>query len=146
MRQPLAAALTVLLVAAGCAGGEDITGERRTVGAVTVTFVVEPSAVEVGQSVQLRIRLVNNAGSDEELVFRTGQQYDFWVTVEGSELWRWSDEMVFTQALTELTIPPQTAETFAQSWVAEEAGTFVGHGVVLAEGYEHEMTGELVVG
>lgn len=136
----------MLLLGAGCAGRETITGERRTVGAVTVTFTVDPSAVEVGQSVQLRIRLVNSGGTAEELVFPTGQEYDFWVTDGDSEVWRWSDGRVFTQAFTELDVPSQTAETFVESWQAEEPGTYVVHGIVLAESYEHEMTGEVVVG
>lgn len=142
----IAAAVAVLLLGASCVGGgTEITGDLRNVGSVTETFKVSPARAKVGQAITFSLRLVNNAGNEEELTYPTGQRYDFWATIGSREYWRWSDGRVFTQAITKESVPAQTGTTFTASWTPERAGNYVVHGRLAAEGYERELNGELVI-
>lgn len=137
---------TILVVCAACgSSGDPVSGDRRNVGGVTQTFTVTPSQARVGQPVQVGIRLVNNGGTAVELTFPSSQQYDFWVTGADGEIWRWSDGMVFTQALTYQTIGGQSGSTFSESWTPTEPGTYVVHGMLTAQGYDREQTADLEV-
>lgn len=142
----LAGALAVLALAGACAGGTEVSGDRRVVGDVTVVFTVTPSRVEVGRPVRFALRLTNHAGRDRVLPFSTGQIYDFWVTAEGREVWRWSDDRSFTQALTERSIPPQDTITFSEAWTASPAGDYIAHGIVRSGDFERELTGRFSAG
>jgi hypothetical protein len=142
----LAGALALVMLLGACAGTEDLSGERRIVGGVSVVFTVRPARIEVGQQARLAIRLHNNTGQTEVIDFPTGQQYDFWVTQEGEEVWRWSDDLGFTQATSSLEVPPQDAVTLAEFWVPEARGTFEAHGVVLNDAYGGSLSGRVTVG
>jgi hypothetical protein len=140
------AAAVVLLLCASCVGsGTEISGDLRNVGGVTETFKVSPARAKVGQAITFSLRLVNNAGLEERLIYPTGQRYDFWATIGSHEHWRWSDGRVFTQAVTKESIPAQTGTTFTASWTPERPGTYVVHGLLKAERYERELTGKLEV-
>lgn len=136
-----------LLMLSSCGvGGTPVETDGRNVGAVTLTFRVEPARVRVGQPVSLRLRLVNNAGQATELTFPSGQRYDYWVTSEdGDEVWRWSEGKFFTQAITTETIRAQGSLSFPEPWTPDAAGTFVAHGELTAQGYAGELTGRVVV-
>jgi hypothetical protein len=92
------AVLLAVLAMTACAGNPDVSGDRRTVGDATLAFSASPSRVEVGKAVRLTIRLTNHGGRVKRLPFASGQLYDFWVTRGDDEVWRWSDDMSFTQA------------------------------------------------
>lgn len=140
------AAVTLGVLVSGCASGStEISGERRNVGGITMTFRVEPTQVQAGQNVRLTLRLVNNSGTAEKLTFHSGQLYDFWVDRGTKEVWRWSDERVFIQQVTERTIDGQTSMSFAESWVAEGSGSYVAHARLIAEGFERELVGDVTV-
>jgi hypothetical protein len=136
------------LVLASCAGGADVTGDRRTVGDVTMAFTVTPARTEVGKAVRLTIRLTNHGGRVKQLPFTSGQMYDFWVTrgETDDEVWRWSDDMSFTQATSERTIASQDSISFAENWTASTNGDFIAHAVVRSEGFDRELTGRVSVG
>jgi hypothetical protein len=139
------AAGLVLVVVCACASATGVSGERRDVGNVTVTFTVVPSNARPGQSIRLTIRLVNNGGTPAELTFATTQKYDFWVTDGGRELWRWSAGQVFAPEVTRQEIGGQTGAVFAESWSTAQTGRLVAHGELKARSYEGEMKGDLVV-
>ena len=49
--------------------------------------------------------------------FSDGQQYDFYITsLSGTEVWRWSSDKAFIQALTQLVIPAQGSVVIKQTW------------------------------
>ena len=139
----LACALTAL---ASCAGSDEVSGDRRVVGNVSVTFSVRPARVDVGRTVTFTLRVVNVAGREEQLTFPTSKQYDFWVTRDDDEIWRWSDEQLFTQAVETRTIDPQGSITLTEPWAAGPAGEYTVHGELQADGYRRELRGELRVG
>ncbi len=141
------AVLAVLALTTACAEPTvPISGDVRNVGAVTVTMRVRPAEVRVGDAVHLTLRLVNNSGRAETLRFSSGQRYDFWITRDRREVWRWSDDRFFAQAVEIDELEGQSGTTFEESWRADATGTFEVHGAVLAEGYEERMSGELEVG
>lgn len=111
-----------------------------------MTFTVTPGRAEVGRPVRFALRLTNNTGRAERLTFATGQQYDFWVTDGDEELWRWSEERAFTQAIQEHTLGPQDSLILDETWTTTSAGTFVAHGELKADAYGRPLTGELIVG
>ena len=117
----------VLAVSASCAGSSEVSGDRRVVGDVTVTFTVRPARVEVGKTVLLTLRVTNVAGRPAELTFPSAKLYDFWVTRGSDEVWRWSDGRFFTQAIEKRTIGPQDTLTLSEPWVARDDGRFVVH-------------------
>jgi hypothetical protein len=135
----------VLMLFAGCAAGGNVTGERRNVNAITVTFTARPSKARPGQPVLLTIRLVNNAGTDQSLVFNSGQRYDFWVTSGGREVWRWSAGQMFTQEVTKQKLQGQMGLSFSESWTSTGTGTYLAHGEVDANGYKGDMKAKIVV-
>ena len=122
-----------------------MSGERRNVGSVTVTFTVVPSAAKPGQSVRLTIRLVNNGGTPQTLTFPTSKKYDFWITDAGTEVWRWSSGQMFTQDINHQEIGGQTGAVFAESWTASRTGKLVAHAELEAQTYTGEMKGSLTV-
>jgi hypothetical protein len=142
----MAAAACMLLVMVACAGSDEVSGDRRVVGGVTVTFSVRPARVEVGKTVNLALRVVNIAGKPAELTFPSSKQYDFWIVRGRDEVWRWSKGQLFTQAVEKRTIDPQGLLTLTESWVADAAGDYTVHGLLTADGYDRDLTGRLRVG
>jgi hypothetical protein len=140
----LAGALAFVLLAC-CSSSSNMSGERRDVGSVTVTFTVVPSQAKPGQSVRLTIRLVNNGGTSTTLTFPTSQKYDFWVTDGRTVVWRWSDGRMFTPQLTRQDLGGQTGLVFAESWIASRTGKLIAHAEFKADTYQGEMRGDLTV-
>lgn len=135
-----------LIVSLSCAGGTEVSGDRRVVGGVAVAFTARPARVAVGRTVRLVLRLTNVSGTRTELTFPTSQQYDFWVVQGDDEVWRWSEDQIFTQAIEKRTIGPQEAITLTEPWVPQQSGAYVVHGEVKAEGYGRDLTGKVMVG
>ncbi|MHB9027537.1 MAG: BsuPI-related putative proteinase inhibitor, partial [Candidatus Latescibacterota bacterium] len=50
------------------------------------------------------------------ITFPTGQSYDFIVSRDNSEVWRWSTDRFFTQAIREATIAAGNSLTFTETW------------------------------
>jgi hypothetical protein len=145
MKRPRIIALVALFAFASCTGGQQITGDLRTVGSVTVAFKVDPAQAKIGQPVQLALRLVNYAPKIERLTFPSGQRYDFWATEAGHVVWRWSRDQVFVQEITHDEIGSQGSIRYAKTWKPTKAGTYTMHARLTAEGYAGEMRGKLTV-
>lgn len=145
MRRAVAIASLALLTLS-CAGGGEVSGDRRVVGGVAMAFIIRPAHVQPGKSVRLTLRLTNLSGTETRLTFPTSQQYDFWVMRGGSEVWRWSDERVFSQAVERRTIGAQQTINLSEPWVADDPGAYVVHGELKAEGFGDDLTGDLQVG
>lgn len=140
------ATVCVLASLVACAGSDEVSGDRRVVGGVTVTFTVRPARVEVGKTVRFALRVTNIQGRRTELTFPTSKAYDFWVTRGGDEIWRWSEGRLFTQAVEKRTIDPQGAITLEEPWAAGPAGRYTVHGELQADGFRRELKGTLRVG
>lgn len=146
MRRAIAAALLSASLAAACAGGEQVTGDRRNVGVVTLVFSARPARVRVGQPVRFALRLTNNSGREIALSFPSAQRYDFWVERDGREVWRWSTGRFFAQALESVDVAGLETLSFTETWSADAPGTYRVAGRALAGGYDSALDGEVVVG
>jgi hypothetical protein len=141
----LAAVVVLLALFAGCAGQDELTGDRRDVGVVTVVFTAMPAKVQAGEVVRLRLRVSDNAGTAQQLTTRTSQLYDFWVTDRGREIWRWSRDQSFVQSVTTTELEAQSSRVFIATWDPDRIGTLKVYGEVKAQGFEGPLEGTVVV-
>lgn len=91
-------------------------------GKVTVPDLL-PSmqATALGDSVQFVLQVTNTTSETVDLEYRSGQSFDFVVLDEtGSEVWRWSEGRMFTQALRHESLGPGETITHSALWSAED--------------------------
>lgn len=92
------------------------------------------SSVEVevrGDSVRLVLHVSNPTNQPVVLEFSSGQRYDFAVrTAAGADVWRWSADKSFMQALGSETIPAGGTLDYSEVWVP---GNRTGSLVAVAE-------------
>lgn len=73
--------------------------------------------VKVGQDVDLAFHLTNGQGRSVELNFPSGQTHDFAVVdTLGREIWRWSRERVFTQAMQNHVLGRDETLSYTTQW------------------------------
>lgn len=145
MRTLVVVLASVAVACAACTSASDVTGDRRNVGSVTVTFTAVPARAKRGQSVRLTIRLLNNSGQPTTLTFGSSQRYDFWITSGTREVWRWSTGKVFAQDVTHATLDGQAGASYAESWAASEGGKLVAPARFNAQSYDEDMTATITV-
>lgn len=62
------------------------------------------------------LQVTNTAAEALPLEFRSGQEFDFVVLRGTEEVWRWSGERMFTQALRTDTLAPGETRTYGATW------------------------------
>jgi hypothetical protein len=145
MRRIAALIVAFTFAAAGCVGGDVVTGDRRNVGVVSVVFSARPARVRVGQAVTLTLKLFNNSGETRSIEFPDKRFYDFWTDREGRETWRWSAGQVFEQMTVTVDLASQSPETYVESWIPEEPGTYRVFASVASKEYERPLGGRVIV-
>lgn len=127
------AALASLLVGA-CAGsnGEQADVAMGFTGADGLAGTMEVKVSE--SSVRLILHVTNTSSSPVELTFPTSQRHDFIVeTTGGEEVWRWSEEMSFLQAISTETLPAGESWEMEAVWdPGDREGEYVATGVLTA--------------
>lgn len=82
-------------------------------GPLAASFGIQPTA----DSVAFVLAVTNSTQAPVALEFRSGQSYDFAVADDaGHEVWRWSAERMFTQALRTETLAPGQTLTWREVW------------------------------
>jgi hypothetical protein len=86
--------------------------------------LVSSLRVETGDTVVFTLQVTNPSSASVVFTFPSGQSYDFIVRPAGAgaEVWRWSGDRGFTQALQTLTLEPGATWTFGARWTPP-AGT-----------------------
>jgi hypothetical protein len=111
----------------------------------TVALVPTLRVRVAGDTVTLDFRVANGGGSPVKLTYGTSQRYDFVVVDEaGAEVWRWSAERMFAQAVTEETLAAGAAVEYREVWVAPKRGRYravaslvsLDHGIGLETEFE----------
>ena len=88
---------------------------HRTTAAVASSF-----NVDVKNGVEFKLDVRNNTKKMVELRFADGQTHDFVVLDEsGKEVWRWSNERMFTQAMQNQLVKGKETATFSEDWDAK---------------------------
>lgn len=92
-------------------------------------------------SVRFVLQVTNTGPSPVTLEFPNGQSFDFVVTRDGREAWRWSADRMFTQALRSETLAPGETRTYDAAWSppAGTAGDFVARGFLTARDHRAEQ-------
>ena len=82
--------------------------------------------VSVKEGVGFVFHVTNNSSKAIELTFPSGQTHDFYVVdAVGREVWRWSGERMFTQALRNTVLDAGETKSFDGKWdAAGQRGTF----------------------
>ncbi len=88
--------------------------------------------VTVDAVVTLRLTVTNDGTAPAQLRFGGGQQYEFIVrTAAGAPpLWRWSDDRMFAQALTEHVLAAGERWTIAEAWHPTARGPLIAEGLL----------------
>jgi hypothetical protein len=87
------------------------------------------TAEAMGGGAHFVMTITNAGGEPVEVIFASGQSYDFEVRQGGATLWRWSEDRMFTQAMREERLAPGERWTFEEMWQAP-AGASGGFEVV----------------
>ena len=117
------------LALAGCAASQQ-TPEPASSGPLVPSLQVQTS----GGSVQFVLQVTNTSSAAVPLEFSSSQSFDFAVVRDGREVWRWSADQMFTQALRNESIAPGATRTYTASWnpPAGMRGEFTASGMLTA--------------
>jgi hypothetical protein len=79
----------------------------------------------VGDTVTFDLTVANGGEAPVTLSFATSQRYDFVVRDgAGAEVWRWSSERMFTQAMSAETVPVGGMLEYHETWQAPSPGEY----------------------
>jgi len=100
------------------------------------------SSFNQNEIITFSMSATNSNGEVIILQFNNGQRYDFYVLNDDNrELWRWSADKSFTQALEQLEIQPEETIKLAESWNQQLTdGSQLEPGNYTAVGYYHDQT------
>lgn len=118
----------ILLAAATACTNREPAGRAADAETVEGASLATSVGVEVsGSTARMVLHVTNQSNQPVTLEFNSGQRYDFVVrTPQGAEVWRWSADRMFTQALGTETIAPGATLRFAESWdFGERTGSYV---------------------
>jgi len=89
---------------------------------------------------------VRNDGTDPlTLQFRSGQTAEFVVYEDRTEVFRWSDGQMFTQALQTVPLGQDESVIYTGTWPDPETGTFKVVATLEAENQDLETSAEFYV-
>jgi len=80
--------------------------------------------VTVGDGVQFRFTVVNAGDTPVELTFRDACRADFAVHEDGEEVWRYSDDRMFAQVVTDADLQPGETAAFEETWPDPAPGDY----------------------
>ncbi|MBA7517226.1 hypothetical protein ES705_09279 [subsurface metagenome] len=111
-----------------------------------ISMMTDKMNYSVGEPIIITIKIFNY--TEEEIIFHfnTGQRYDFIIEdEEGNEIWRWSQDMMFTMALGEETLGPTTTEITYTAEYSDKLspGYYKITGIFVAQ--EKPMSGSIII-
>jgi len=110
------------------------TSEERNVN-YGISMMTDKMNYSVGEPIIITLKIFNYTEEEITFHFNTGQRYDFIIEdEEGSKIWRWSEDKMFTMVLGEEILGPTNPEVI---YTAEYRGK-------LSSGY-YKITGIFVV-
>jgi hypothetical protein len=136
----------VLLPLVGLAAVAACAAQRTTspdaAGQAGAPLVSSLQVEQYDDSVALTLQVTNASAAPVALTFPTGQSYDFLVEHAGREVWRWSGDQIFTQAIRIETLAPGQTERFQATWhpaPGESTKDFTAVGFLTAQEYRGEQ-------
>jgi hypothetical protein len=141
LRVCLVLALPLLVACAPASAPEAIHEPAREGDAMQTGLASSLHAESFGDSVRFTLRITNTSGRPLELTFPTGQSFDFVVTQDGRQVWRWSDDMMFTQAIRNERLAAEETRTYSETWRPRPGmrGEFTVQGTLTAQQHRVEQ-------
>ncbi|MGE5594202.1 MAG: LysM peptidoglycan-binding domain-containing protein [Betaproteobacteria bacterium] len=94
------------------------------------TFMVNKLTYAQGEPVRMSLTKTNLTTGPVAITYRSSQRFDFIVTRDTREIWRWSSGKFFTFAIERVTLPPGQNLVFRHTWnQTTNEGVPVGPGV-----------------
>lgn len=120
---PLVAA-AVLIFACGPRTPNPVAGVRPKAG--LEKGVTSHVMVDTAQgTVRFAIEVTNDSRKRVELAFPDGQTHDFTVLdAQGREVWKWSKDRMFTQAMQNRLLDAHDSVIYAERWTPDTRGRF----------------------
>lgn len=70
-----------------------------------------------GEPITFTMTITNNSSVDSMITFPTSQQFDFHITdLAGNDIWRWSDDLAFAYAFTDISILAGESIEITETW------------------------------
>jgi len=127
-----------VMLAAACGRGARGSSETGAAGGALATSL----EVLIGErAVRLVLHVTNPTREPVRLEFTSGQRYDFVVrTAAGADVWRWSADRMFMQALAAETLAPGASLRYEAEWDAGgRTGSFEAVGTVVSTNHRVEQ-------
>lgn len=136
LRPGLALFAAAATLAAGCPSQPPAA---KTMLSSTLTAVVASSGVT------LTLAVTNGASVPVTLEFSSGKQFDFQVRrPDGTVVWTWSADKLFTAMLTSRTLAPGETATYGAVWSPVTPGTYAAVGTLTSMSHSGEATAVFV--
>ena len=152
MNTRLVVSLLCLGAAAYACGPRPHTDPAAAATAARTRMPNEPALassldVSVGAGVRFALHVTNTTDRRLELNFPSGQTHEFVVLdASGREVWRWSADRMFTQALQNRLVDSRETVTYEETWKpGEMRGTFTAVGTVRSDNYPVETRVEFTL-
>ncbi|MCS6862423.1 MAG: BsuPI-related putative proteinase inhibitor, partial [Abditibacteriales bacterium] len=97
-------------------GSATVDFKLRAKALMTAQITTDKRQYAPGESVRMTLTLMNAGKRPVTLHFRSGQIFDFIVKRGRVEVWRWSQDKAFTQALQDITLAPGETKRFEVTW------------------------------
>ena len=86
------------------------TSEERNMN-YGISMTTDKMSYSIGEPIVMTLKIFNYTEEDVVFHFNTSQRYDFIIEdVEGNEIWRWSQDMMFAMVLGEEILGPTNPE------------------------------------
>ena len=116
--------------------------KATTFGSDSVAFTLQVTNTASARLVVLSVPVGRVASAPLVLEFGSGQEFDFVVSRGAQEVWRWSADRMFTQALRTDTLAPDETRTYSATWTPPpgSAGEYTIRGSLAARNVRVEQT------
>ncbi|MBA3853722.1 MAG: hypothetical protein C0503_04850 [Gemmatimonas sp.] len=138
--------IAVLAFACGPRPRSEAATERSTVKRNTPVDARAPLApaleIDVNNGVHFSFDVVNASTRKLEVLFNDGRTHDIIVLDSlGREVWRWSDDRMFTQVVQSKVLRASDTLSFAESWTDPQPGNYVAVATLPSRNYpvEHRV-------
>lgn len=138
--------IAVLAFACGPRPRSEAATERSTVKRGAPVDARAPLAptleIDVNNGVHFSFDVVNASARKLEVLFNDGRTHDIIVLdTLGREVWRWSEDRMFTQVVQSKVLRASESLTFAESWTDPQPGSYVAVATLPSRNYpvEHRV-------
>ena len=111
-----------------------------------ISMITDKMSYSVGEPIKMTSKIFNYTEEDVTFHFNTSQRYDFIIEdEEGSEIWRWSQDMMFAMVLGEEILGPlNPAVIYAAEYRNKlSPGYYKVTGILIAQ--DRSMSGSIII-